>query len=41
MEPLPKSFLSCDEAYLIEKKKINARYYKRYDKPLTPYRRLM
>ena len=26
---------------LIEKKKINARYYKRYDKPQTPYQRLM
>jgi hypothetical protein len=26
---------------LIEKRKINSRYYKRYDKPLTPYRRLM
>jgi hypothetical protein len=26
---------------LIEKKKINSRYYKRYDKPKTPYLRLM
>jgi hypothetical protein len=26
---------------LIEKKKINSRYYKRYDKPKTPYQRLM
>ena len=26
---------------LKEKKKINSRYYKRYDKPMTPYYRLM
>lgn len=26
---------------LVEKKKINSRYYKRYDKPQTPYQRLM
>jgi len=26
---------------LVEKKKINSRYYKRYDTPMTPYQRLM
>ena len=26
---------------LVEKKKINSRYYKRYDQPQTPYQRLM
>ena len=26
---------------LIEKTKINSRYCKRYDKPITPYRRVM
>jgi hypothetical protein len=31
----------CPVMKLIEKKKINSRYYKRYDKPLTPYYRLM
>ena len=31
----------CPVMKLIEKKKINSRYYKRYDKPMTPYYRLM
>jgi len=31
----------CPVMKLIEKKKINSRYYKRYDKPMTPYHRLM
>lgn len=31
----------CPVMKLIEKKKINSRYYKRYDKPMTPYCRLM
>ena len=31
----------CPTMKLIEKKKINSRYYKRYDKPKTPYYRLM
>jgi len=31
----------CPIMKLIEKKKINSRYYKRYDKPMTPYYRLM
>lgn len=31
----------CPVMKLIEKKKINSRYYKRYDKPMTPYYRVM
>lgn len=31
----------CPTMKLIEKKKINSRYYKRYDTPKTPYQRLM
>lgn len=31
----------CPVMKLIEKKKINSRYYKRYDKPMTPYLRLL
>jgi len=31
----------CPVMKLKEKKKINSRYYKRYDKPMTPYYRLM
>jgi hypothetical protein len=31
----------CPTMKLIEKKKINSRYYKRYDTPMTPYQRLM
>lgn len=31
----------CPTMKLIEKKKINSRYYKRYDKPKTPYQRLL
>ena len=31
----------CPTMKLVEKKKINSRYYKRYDKPQTPYQRLM
>lgn len=31
----------CPVMKLIEKKKINSRYYKRYDQPQTPYQRLM
>lgn len=31
----------CPMMKLIEKKKINSRYYKRYDKPLTPYYRVL
>lgn len=31
----------CPVMKLIEKIKINSRYYKRYDKPMTPYYRLM
>lgn len=31
----------CPVMKLIEKKKINSRYYKKYDKPKTPYQRLM
>lgn len=31
----------CPAMKLMEKKKINSRYYKRYDKPMTPYYRLM
>lgn len=31
----------CPIMKLIEKTKINSRYHKRYDKPLTPFRRLM
>lgn len=31
----------CPVMKLIEKKKINSRYYKRYDKPLTPYYRVL
>jgi len=31
----------CPTMKLIEKKKINSRYYKRYDKPMTPYLRLI
>ena len=31
----------CPTMKLIEKKKINSRYYKRYDIPKTPYQRLM
>lgn len=31
----------CPTMKLIEKRKVNSRYYKRYDKPKTPYQRLM
>jgi hypothetical protein len=31
----------CPVMKLIEKKKINSRYYKKYDKPMTPYYRVM
>lgn len=31
----------CPTMKLIEKKKVNSRYYKRYDKPQTPYQRLL
>lgn len=31
----------CPTMKLVEKKKINSRYYKRYDTPKTPYQRLM
>ena len=31
----------CPTMKLIEKKKINSRYYKRYDTPKTPYQRIM
>lgn len=31
----------CPTMKLVEKKKINSRYYKRYDKPKTPYQRIM
>lgn len=31
----------CPTMKLVEKKKINSRYYKRYDQPKTPYQRLM
>lgn len=31
----------CSSMKLIEKKKINSRYYRRYDTPKTPYQRLM
>lgn len=31
----------CPTMKLIEKKKVNSRYYKRYDKPMTPYLRLI
>jgi len=31
----------CPTMKLVEKKKINSRYYKRYDTPQTPYQRLM
>lgn len=31
----------CPSAKLIQKEKINSRYSKRYDKPLTPYARLL
>lgn len=31
----------CPVMKLVEKKKINSRYYKRYDVPQTPYQRLM
>ncbi len=31
----------CPTMKLVEKKKINSRYYKRYDRPKTPYQRLM
>lgn len=31
----------CPTMKLIEKKKINSRYYKRYDTPQTPYQRIM
>lgn len=31
----------CPTMKLAEKKKINSRYYKRYDKPKTPYQRLI
>lgn len=31
----------CPTMKLVEKKKINSRYYKRYDTPQTPYQRIM
>jgi len=31
----------CPSMKLVEKKKINSRYYKRYDKPKTPYQRVI
>lgn len=31
----------CPTMKLIEKKKINSKYYKRYDKPKTPYQRII
>jgi hypothetical protein len=31
----------CPVMKLIEKKKINSRYYKRYDEPKTPYQRVL
>ena len=31
----------CPTMKLVEKKKINSRYYKRYDTPKTPYQRLL
>ena len=31
----------CPTMKLIEKKRINSRYYKRYDKPKTPYQRVL
>ena len=31
----------CPTMKLVEKKRINSRYYKRYDKPKTPYQRVL
>ncbi len=31
----------CPTLKLLEKKRINSRYYKKYEKPKTPYQRLM